>query len=135
MIGGCLVWPSGHRAPDTNTREATPMQYKQGQTEHNIDAYLEWDSNRHYWIYQDWSADFYFSDNAGGGDETFDSLAERIAEADDLGVMSYADRLAVAFGLYKRLKAQGRIFGEWGEETGEPEPFAAAPENPEWADD
>jgi hypothetical protein len=92
------------------------MQFKTGQTEQNVDAFLEWDGKRQYVAYLDESsahvagAAFYYSDESGGGDETFESLAERIAVADGHGVLSQTDRIIMAHCLHKRLKDQGETF-------------------------
>jgi hypothetical protein len=92
------------------------MQFKTGQIEQNIDAFLEWDGGRQYVVYQNWrGAEFYYSDDHGGGDETFHSLADRIANADDQGVLSATERLEVARGLHRRLKAQGLTFDSMGD--------------------
>jgi hypothetical protein len=75
--------------------------------------------------------EFYYSDQAGGGDESIESLGERIAIA---GALSEADRLAVARGLYQRLMDQGQIFGDWPEATGGDQLGGEAPLEPEWDD-
>jgi hypothetical protein len=106
--------------------------YKRGQTEQNIDAFLKWDRSDRWWcVYRDQPL-FYFGNNAGGGDLTASDLADWFDGAARPGVLSQADLINMVLSFYCRLQASGEFFGEWDDVTDEARPGGEAPLEPEW---